>query len=69
MLPKRPSRDLRWVGGFGRSAEIAEATPCHEALEAADDLPLALSFGGTALDLDPVMGLGRQVAAGASFSR
>jgi hypothetical protein len=42
---------LDWAGGFGSSAEIAEVLPCHEALGAADDLSLALSFGGAALNV------------------
>ena len=37
--------------GVGRAAEIAKNLTCHEALEAADDLGLALPFYGAPLDV------------------
>ncbi len=42
---------MGWVGGFGGTAELAKDLTCDEALEAADDLPLAFSFGGAALEV------------------
>jgi hypothetical protein len=42
---------LGWADGFGWTAEIAEDLACDEALEAADDLPLALALSRTALEV------------------
>src|SRR5919202_5817228 len=45
------SEDLLWAGGLGAAAEIAEDLARHEALEATDDLPLALPLSGAAPDV------------------
>jgi hypothetical protein len=39
------------AGGLGDAAEVAEDRARDEALEAADDLPLALALGGAAADV------------------